>query len=94
MHGCNFYVQSGVNPNQYVITILPTSGFQGGGQVQEQRSGDKQPEETPVPHPIGQVQGENRVRHQRRSASFQDSLAESRYRHFKVQIYFLLIFFF
>ena len=65
--------------------------FQGGGQVQEQRSGDKQPEETPVPHPIGQVQGENRVRHQRRSASFQDSLAESRYRHFKVQIYFLLI---
>jgi hypothetical protein len=30
--------------------------FQGGGEVQEQRAGDEQPEAAPLPHSVGKVQ--------------------------------------
>jgi hypothetical protein len=39
-----------------VTTVIPLRigyfCFQGGGQVQEQRAGDQQPEATPLPHQV------------------------------------------
>ncbi len=60
--------------------------FQGGGEVQEQRVGDEQPEASPLPHPLGQVQGEDRVGNQRRAESFKNRVTKSRYCNFKVYL--------
>ena len=56
----------------------------GGGQVQEQRAGDLQPEAPPLPHPVGQVPGEDRLRPQRRKQGLQDRAAEGGHCHFEV----------
>ena len=60
--------------------------FQGGGEVQEQRVGDEQPEAPPLPHSVREVQGEDRVRHQRRSESLENCSSKSRHCYFEVNM--------
>ncbi len=59
--------------------------FQGGGQVQEQRAGDEQPEAPPVLDSVRKVQRKNRVGHQRGSESLENRAPKSRHCYFKVK---------
>ena len=57
----------------------------GGGQVQEQHPDHLQQEETPLPHSLGQVPGENRLGGERSPARVENSLTKSGHSNFQVR---------
>ena len=56
-----------------------------GGEVQEQHPDHLQQEETPLPHSLGQVPGENRLGGERSPARVENSLTKSGHSNFQVR---------